>query len=145
VEESSEPGKGCFGLDQCQARLYTAILRHIVLVMTARWLQWRRRHPARSRWFHKHARLQRNYERRRFHAVDLPVCSRLDGEEFLDALLQPPHLNLERQLALRVHGLDVIVELVAGAGMRRDDQEDARPTLPPRAWQTAPSRRLDLG
>lgn len=28
-------GKGCFGLDQCQARLYTAILRHIVLVMAA--------------------------------------------------------------------------------------------------------------
>ena len=35
VEESFEPGKGRFGLDQCQARLYTAILRHIVLVMTA--------------------------------------------------------------------------------------------------------------
>ena len=27
----------------------------------ARWLQWRRRHQARSRWFHKRARLQRNY------------------------------------------------------------------------------------
>jgi hypothetical protein len=27
--------KDCFGLDQCQARLYTAILRHIVLVMAA--------------------------------------------------------------------------------------------------------------
>jgi hypothetical protein len=27
--------KGCFGLDQCQARLYTAILRYIVLVMAA--------------------------------------------------------------------------------------------------------------
>jgi hypothetical protein len=26
---------GCFGLDQCQARLYTAILRHFVLVMAA--------------------------------------------------------------------------------------------------------------
>ena len=122
VEESFELGKGCFGLDQCQARLYTAILRHAVLVMAAlaicavtaaqlrdrtdtqapppagpgsappadpglipltvheikrllaealdrpkppghaaRWLQWRRRHQARSRWFHKHARLQRNY------------------------------------------------------------------------------------
>ena len=35
VEESFELGKGCFGLDQCQARLYTAILRHIVLVMAA--------------------------------------------------------------------------------------------------------------
>ena len=119
AEESFELGKGCFGLDQCQARLYTAILRHIVLVMAAlavcavtaapapgphrrpgpaarrartprrpltpvssrspsarsgdcsparlarpkppghaaRWLQWRRRHQARSRWFHKHARL----------------------------------------------------------------------------------------
>jgi SRSO17 transposase len=122
VEESFEFGKGCIGLDQCQARLYTAILRHIVLVMaalaicavtaawlrdrtdtqappparagdappadpglipltvpeirrllasalsrpkppghTARWLQWRRRHQARSRWFHQRARLQRNY------------------------------------------------------------------------------------
>ena len=35
VEESFELGKGCFGLDQCQARLYTAILRLIVLVMAA--------------------------------------------------------------------------------------------------------------
>jgi len=122
VEEGFEFGKGCFGLDQCQARLYTAILRHIVLVMAAlaicavtaamlrdrtdaqatpparpgdappadpglvpltvpeirrlladalsrpkpsghaaRWLQWRRRHQARSRWFHKRARLERNY------------------------------------------------------------------------------------
>jgi SRSO17 transposase len=122
VEESFELGKGCFGLDQCQARLYTAILRHIVLVMAAfavcavtaaafrdrtdtqapppagpdaappadpglipltvreirrllasatarpkppahaaRWLEWRRRHQAPSRWFHKHARLQRDY------------------------------------------------------------------------------------
>jgi SRSO17 transposase len=122
AEESFEFGKGCFGLDQCQARLYTAILRHIVLVMAAlaicavtaallrdrtgsqapppagpdaappadpgliplsvpevrrllagalsrpeppghaaRWLQWRRRHQARSRWFHKRARLERSY------------------------------------------------------------------------------------
>jgi SRSO17 transposase len=122
VEESFEFGKGCFGLDQCQARLYTAILRHFVLVMaalaicavtaamlrdrtgtqcalpatpdavppadpglipltvpeirrllastlsrpeppghTARWVQWRRRHQARSRWFHQRARLTRNY------------------------------------------------------------------------------------
>src|SRR6185437_6893237 len=122
VEESFELAKGCFGLDQCQARLYTAVLRHLVLVMAAlavcavtaaqlrertdtqapspagphdkppadpglvplsvrevghllaaalalpkppghaaRWLHWRRRHQARSRWFHKRARLQRNY------------------------------------------------------------------------------------
>jgi SRSO17 transposase len=122
AEESFELGKGCFGLDQCQARLYTAILRHIVLVMAAlavcavtaaqlrdrtdtqapppaspdapppadpglvpltvreikrllaealrhpkppghaaHWLQWRRRHQARSRWFHKRTRLARNY------------------------------------------------------------------------------------
>jgi SRSO17 transposase len=122
VEESFELSKGCFGLDQCQARLYTAIARHIALVMaalaicavtaaqlrnrtdtqapppatphdappadpglipltvrdirrllagalnrpkppghTARWLQWRRHHQARSRWFHKHARLERDY------------------------------------------------------------------------------------
>jgi SRSO17 transposase len=122
AEETFEFGKGCFGLDQCQARLYTAILRHFVLVMAAlaicavaaaqlrdrtdtqapppagphadppvdpglvpltvpevrrllaarltrprppghatRWLQWRRRHQARSRWFHKRARLERDY------------------------------------------------------------------------------------
>ena len=35
VEESFELAKDCLGLDQCQARLYTAILRHIVLVMAA--------------------------------------------------------------------------------------------------------------
>jgi SRSO17 transposase len=122
VEECSEFAKGCFGLDQCQARLYTAVLRHLVLVMAAlavcavtaaqlrtrtdtqspppagpgavppadpgliplsvpevrrllaaaltrpkppghasHWLHWRRRHQARSRWFHKRARLARNY------------------------------------------------------------------------------------
>jgi SRSO17 transposase len=122
VEENFELGKGCFGLDQCQARLYTAIFRYFVLVMAAlavcavtaarlrnrtdaqappparpdapppadpglvpltvrevkrllagaltrpkppghatRWLQWRRRHQARSRWFHQRARLARNY------------------------------------------------------------------------------------
>jgi hypothetical protein len=75
------------GLDQCQARLYTAIMRHVVLVMAAlavcavtaaqfrdrtdtqapppghaaRRLHWRRRHQARSRWFHQRARLARNY------------------------------------------------------------------------------------
>ncbi|WP_218041559.1 IS701 family transposase [Acrocarpospora macrocephala] len=118
VEEDFEFGKDCFGLDQCQARLYTAVLRHIVLVMAAlaicavtaaqlrdhtdtqapppvhpqqappgdpglipltvpeirrllatalqpcypsghaaRWLNWRRRHQARSRWFHHRTRL----------------------------------------------------------------------------------------
>ncbi|MGD0067633.1 MAG: hypothetical protein ABSB76_29890, partial [Streptosporangiaceae bacterium] len=34
-EEDFEFGKDCFGLDQCQARLYTAIARHTVLVMAA--------------------------------------------------------------------------------------------------------------
>ena len=122
AEENVQAGKGCFGLDQCQARLYTAIARHAVLVMAAlaicavtaaqlrdrtgtetppparpdapppadpglipltvreirrllaaaldqpkppghaaRWLQWRRCHQARSRWFHQRARLARNY------------------------------------------------------------------------------------
>jgi SRSO17 transposase len=121
VEEDFEFGKDCIGLDQCQARLYTAILRHAVLVMAAlaicavtaaqlkdrtdtqapppirpdqpppaepgmipltipetkrllaalttrplpRWLvihwdTWTRRHQARSRWFHKRARLARD-------------------------------------------------------------------------------------
>ena len=123
VEEDFEFGKDCFGLDQCQARLYTAIARHIVLVMAAlaicavtaallrdrtdtqapppvrpdqpppaepgmipltvpeirrlladalqrshppghaaRWLNWRRRHQARSRWFHQRTRLNRDYD-----------------------------------------------------------------------------------
>jgi len=35
VEEDFEFGKDCFGLDQCQARLYTAVARHAVLVMAA--------------------------------------------------------------------------------------------------------------
>jgi SRSO17 transposase len=122
VEEGFEFSKGYFGLDQCQARLYTAVRRHLVLVMAAlaicavtaawlktstdsqappparpddrppadhglipltvrevqrllaaaldhpkppghaaHWLQWRRHHQARSRWFHKRARLARNY------------------------------------------------------------------------------------
>jgi SRSO17 transposase len=123
VEEDFEFGKDCFGLDQCQARLYTAILRHAVLVMAAlaicavtaaqvkdrtdtqapppvrpdqppppepgmipltipeikrilaalttrplplrhviHWDIWTRRHQARSRWFHKRARLARDAE-----------------------------------------------------------------------------------
>jgi hypothetical protein len=35
TEEDFESGKDQFGLDQCQARLYTAIARHLVLVMAA--------------------------------------------------------------------------------------------------------------
>jgi SRSO17 transposase len=35
VEEDFGFSKDCFGLDQCQARLYTAIARHAVLVMAA--------------------------------------------------------------------------------------------------------------
>jgi SRSO17 transposase len=122
VEEDFRTGKDCLGLDQCQARLYTAIIRHVVLVMaalaicavtaaqlkdrtsaqapppvtpaaapppdpglipltvpevkrllataiarrhpcghTARWVTWRRRHQARSRWFHQRTRLSRQY------------------------------------------------------------------------------------
>jgi SRSO17 transposase len=123
VEEDFAFSKDCFGLDQCQARLYTAIARHVVLVMAVlaicaitaalikdrtstqapppvrpdqsppaepgmipltipeikrllaaltirplpRWLVihwdgWTRRHQARSRWFHKRARLARQPE-----------------------------------------------------------------------------------
>jgi hypothetical protein len=122
VEEGFEFSKDSFGLDQCQARLYTAIARHAVLVMAAfavcavtaahlkdrtdtqappphtpdqappsepgmipltvpevkplladalhhpnppghdtHWRNWRRRHQARSRWFHQRARLNRDY------------------------------------------------------------------------------------
>jgi SRSO17 transposase len=35
IEEDSTFSKDCFALDQCQARLYTAIARHTVLVMAA--------------------------------------------------------------------------------------------------------------
>ncbi|MFF0146715.1 hypothetical protein ACFYPV_16000 [Amycolatopsis sulphurea] len=35
VEEGFEFGKDCFGLDQSQVRLYTAIARHTVLVCAA--------------------------------------------------------------------------------------------------------------
>ncbi len=35
AEEDFEFGKDCFGLDQSQVRLYTAIMRHTVLVMAA--------------------------------------------------------------------------------------------------------------
>lgn len=123
VEEGFEFGKDCFGLDQSQARLYTAITRHTVLVCaalavcavtaallrhrtdsqapeplhpdqlpptdpglipltipeikrliaettatprppahTTHWVNWRRHHQARSRWFHKRTRLARNIE-----------------------------------------------------------------------------------
>jgi SRSO17 transposase len=123
VEEDFAFSKDCFGLDQCQARLYTAIARHAVLVMAAlaicaitaahlkdrtdtrapppvrpdqppppepgmipltipeikrllaalttrplpqrlviHWDGWTRRHQARSRWFHKRARLARDAE-----------------------------------------------------------------------------------
>jgi len=119
AEESFEFGKGCFGLDQSQVRLYTAIARHTVLVMASlaicavtaallrrrtgtqapaptrpdqpppadpgmipltvpetgrllthppppgaagHWLDWRRRHQARSAWYHHRTRLARDNE-----------------------------------------------------------------------------------
>jgi hypothetical protein len=119
VEEDFGLGKDCFGLDQSQVRLYTAIARHTVLVMAAlaicavtaaqlrsrtdtqapppvrpgqpppadpgmipltvpeirrllaaslprpqpaghatHWLDWRRRHQARARWYHQRTRLR---------------------------------------------------------------------------------------
>lgn len=117
AEEDFEFGKGCFGLDQSQVRLHTAIARHTVLVMaalaicavtaallrrrtsttapapvlpdqprpaefgmipltvpetgrllthppppgsTGHWLDWRRCHQARSRWYHQRTRLARD-------------------------------------------------------------------------------------
>ena len=122
VEEDFQFSKDTFGLDECQARRYTAIARHTVLVMaalavcavtaarlkrrtdtqapppntpdqppptepgmipltvpeigrlladalhqphpsghTTHWRNWRRRHQARSRWFHQRTRLNRDY------------------------------------------------------------------------------------
>ncbi|HEV2260150.1 MAG TPA: IS701 family transposase [Streptosporangiaceae bacterium] len=117
AEEDFAFGKDCFGLDQSQVRLYTAIARHTVLVMAAlaicavtaallrhrtstaapapalpdqprpaefgmipltvpetgrllarppppgstrHWLDWRRSHQARSRWYHQRTRLARD-------------------------------------------------------------------------------------
>ncbi len=118
AEEDFEFGKDCFGLDQSQVRLYTAIARHTVLVIAAlaacavtaallrertdtqappparpgqqpppdpgmipltvpeitrllttqpgrpgqaeHWANWRRRHQARSRWYHQRTRLARD-------------------------------------------------------------------------------------
>jgi SRSO17 transposase len=114
AEESFEFSKDCFGPDQSQVRLYTAVARHTVLVMVAlaicavttawlrhrtdtrapapsrpdqpppanpgmipltvpetgrllahpppcqaaaHWLDWRRRHQARSAWYHQRTRL----------------------------------------------------------------------------------------
>ena len=119
AEESFQFSKGCFGLDQSQVRLSTAIARHTVLVMAALaicavtaallrrrtgtqapapirpderppaepgmipltvpetgrllshppppgaatlWLAWRRRHQARSAWYHQRTRLARDAE-----------------------------------------------------------------------------------
>jgi SRSO17 transposase len=123
VEEDFGLGKDCFGLDESQVRLYTAIARHTVLVMAAlaicavtaaqlrtrtgtqappparpgqpppadpglipltvpeirrllaafllrawppdhatNWLDWRRRHQARARWYHQRTRLARDAE-----------------------------------------------------------------------------------
>ena len=119
AEENFQFGKGCFGLDQSQVRLHTAIIRHTVLVMAAlaicaitaallrrrtgtqapapvrpdqrppadpglipltvpetgrllthppppgaagHWLAWRRRHQARSAWYHQRTRLARDAE-----------------------------------------------------------------------------------
>jgi SRSO17 transposase len=121
VEEDFAFTKGCFGLDQSQVRLYTAIARHTVLVMAAlaicavtaallrrhtstqaaaparpdqpppadlgmipltvpetarllasppppgtagHWLNWRRRHQARSAWYHQRTRLARGTQDR---------------------------------------------------------------------------------
>jgi SRSO17 transposase len=122
VEEDFGFGKDCFGLDQSQVRLYTAIARHTVLVMaalaacavtaallrgrtgtqapppvrpdqpppadpgmipltvplikrlaalparphplshTVHWVNWCRRHQARSRWYHQRTRLARDIQ-----------------------------------------------------------------------------------
>jgi len=61
VEEDHEFSKDQFGFDQSQTRLFTPIMRHIVLVIAAlaghyvRWSWWRRRHQARARWYHHRA------------------------------------------------------------------------------------------
>jgi hypothetical protein len=46
---------------EIQRLLTAALSRPHPAGHAARWLQWRRRHQARSRWFHQRARLAREY------------------------------------------------------------------------------------
>jgi len=57
----ADPGLIPLTVREVKRLLATALHRPKSPGHAARWLQWRRRHQARSRGFHKRARLARNY------------------------------------------------------------------------------------
>ena len=57
----ADPGLIPLSVREVKRLLAAALSRPEPPGHAARWLHWRRRHQARSRWFHKRARLARNY------------------------------------------------------------------------------------
>ena len=57
----ADPGLIPLTVHEVKRLLAAALCRPEPPGHAARWLRWRRRHQARSRWFHKRARLARNY------------------------------------------------------------------------------------
>jgi hypothetical protein len=55
-----DPGKIPLTIPEIRLLLAAATHRNHPPGHAARWLHWRRRHQARSRWFHKRTRLARN-------------------------------------------------------------------------------------
>ena len=56
-----DPGKIPLTIPEIRRLLAAATQRDHPPGHAIRWLAWRRRHQARSRWFHKRARLNRDY------------------------------------------------------------------------------------
>ncbi len=57
----ADPGLVPLSVHEIQRLLAAALHRPGPPGHAARWLQWRRRHQARSRWYHQRTRLQRDY------------------------------------------------------------------------------------
>jgi hypothetical protein len=57
----ADPGLIPLSVPEVKRLLAAALTRAKPAGHAARWLQWRRRHQARSRWFHQRARLNRDY------------------------------------------------------------------------------------
>jgi hypothetical protein len=57
----ADPGLVPLSVHEIKHLLATALSRPEPPGHAARWLYWRRHHQALSRWFHKRARLARNY------------------------------------------------------------------------------------
>ena len=58
----TEPGMIPLTVPEIRLLLAAALLRPDPPAHAGNWLDWRRRHQARSRWFHQRARLARNIE-----------------------------------------------------------------------------------